>query len=398
MKKIRVLFPYVEAGFGHIMPLRSIEETFRRKYGDRVEVVSSAFFTETGNKHLIRYERMISRQVKIYNAHHFIGHTATASSEILGTTLSTFGCMRFCSPIACVEGIRHMEELAPDVVFSTHWATNYYAEHLKNKPFTVMYCPDALHNSLFQYHSDLNMISMPYGYLKSLRKKKYNLDNLKYVPFLIRNEAFGIPRDKRELRRKLGLPEDRFTVLLVEGGYGLGRMHDITERLIKERMPLTVVSICGKNEKLCKRFKSLTPSHEITFVPLGFIDNILEYEAACDVFCGKSGNIIGELTFFGNPSIISNCSTFIERGIADHYLHTVGSAVKEFSAKKAIALIKSFASDPSLLEPYRRAARAYHSNFGSEAAADLLFKEISDRFDLSPTDEPEDSGNAKKNK
>ncbi|MBQ1846593.1 MAG: hypothetical protein II135_01180 [Clostridia bacterium] len=65
MKKIRVLFPYVEAGFGHIMPMKSIDQTFRKKYGDKVEVVSSKFFTETGNPHLTKYEQMISKQVRI---------------------------------------------------------------------------------------------------------------------------------------------------------------------------------------------------------------------------------------------------------------------------------------------------------------------------------------------
>ena len=37
MKKI--VFPYVEAGMGHIMPLRSVAEVFKKKYGDKVEVV-----------------------------------------------------------------------------------------------------------------------------------------------------------------------------------------------------------------------------------------------------------------------------------------------------------------------------------------------------------------------
>ena len=79
MGKIRVLFPYVEAGFGHIMPMRALEQTFRKKYGDRVEVISSEFYTETGDKHLAKYEQALARQVRMYNRAPFVGYVATGS-------------------------------------------------------------------------------------------------------------------------------------------------------------------------------------------------------------------------------------------------------------------------------------------------------------------------------
>ncbi|MBQ2468829.1 MAG: hypothetical protein II503_04005, partial [Clostridia bacterium] len=94
----------------------------------------------------------------------------------------------------------------------------------------------------------------------------------------------------------------------------------------------------------------------------------------------KSGNILAEATFFGDPTIVTNCSNMIERNIADHYINTVGCAVKETSARRAVALIKTLAADPSLLEPYRRAALAYHDNFGSGKAADELWRAIVGRF------------------
>ncbi len=247
MTKIRVLFPYVEAGFGHIMPMKSIDRAFRAKYGDKVEVVSSKFYTETNDSNLIKYEKMISRQVRLYNRAPLIGHLGSLASAVFGVRLSTFACMKLMSPIACKKGIEHMRELKPDIVFSTHWASNYCAEKLskEEKPYTVMYCPDAQLNELFEYPCDLMLISMPYGYEKALRKKRYNIHNFKMVPFLIRNEAFEIDTDKKRLRKKLGLPEDNFTVVLAEGGYGIGKMDKMTRELLKEKIPLTVIAVCG---------------------------------------------------------------------------------------------------------------------------------------------------------
>ncbi len=375
-----MLFPFVEAGFGHIMPMKSIEQKFREKYGDRVEVISSQFYTETGNKHLEKYEKMIARQVRIYNKHHFVGHIATVASEVFGATLSSYTAIRMFAPFAYKAAMEHMKEISPDVVFSTHWATNYYAEHMENKPLTVMYCPDAQLNKLFEYKSDLNMISMPYGYLKALRKKQYNKQNMKIVPFLIRNEAFKYCRDKKELRRELGLPEDNFTVILAEGGYGIGKIKRISELLIKEHLPLTVIPVCGKNEKLYNYFLSLEPTKEVTFRPYNFTERILELEAASDIFCGKSGNILAEATFFGMPSIVTSCATFIEHNIADHYINTVGCAMKELSPEKTVKMIKEFAKDETLLEPYRKEAAAYHAHFGAEKAADVMWEKITEVF------------------
>ena len=131
MEKIKVLFPYVEAGFGHIMPMKAIEETFTKKYCDKVTVVSSRFFSETGDPYLIKHERMFADQVRLYNRFTFIGYFVSIFGEMIGTAASTFLSMKLASPPACKKGIEHMHELGPDVIFSTHWATNYYAEKQK---------------------------------------------------------------------------------------------------------------------------------------------------------------------------------------------------------------------------------------------------------------------------
>lgn len=376
MERFRVLFPFVEAGFGHIMPTRSVLETFERKYGDRVEVVPSHFFTETGNRHMIRYEQMLARQVRIYNRFPLIGHFATFCCGLFGSTLSSLGSMFVIGPVACVRSVAHMKELDCDMVVSTHWSTNYYAEHLKKKPFTVMYCPDARLNRLFEYRADLNMISMPYGYQKALRKRRYNVNNMKLVPFLIRNEAFAVPPDKQAARERLGIPRDNFTVLLAEGGYGIGKMAAICRRLAGENIPLTLIPVCGKNEKLYRQLCALSTGEGVTLRPYAFADNMFELHAASDLFCGKSGNMLAESTFFGNPSVVTNCSNHIERHIADHYIHSVGCTVKQLSAKKTAEMIRTFVGDPSLLDPLRRAALDYHSHFGSEQAADELWQAI----------------------
>ncbi len=77
---------------------------------------------------------MMSNQVRLYNRIPLIGRLATASCQFFGTRFSSFGSMQFIAPFAYRRGVEHMKELDPDVVISTHWASNFYAEKLKKKP------------------------------------------------------------------------------------------------------------------------------------------------------------------------------------------------------------------------------------------------------------------------
>ncbi len=383
MKKPRVIFPYTEAGLGHIMPMNSIAGEFEKLYGDKVECVRSNFFTETGNADLIRYEKHLAGSVVNYNRRPCMGFFATFNMDFWGTRISSWGAVVFIEQNAAEAGIKHMEELEPDLVCSTHWATNYYAMHMKNRPLTAMYCPDAKINTLFRYKCDLTLASMPTGYRRARRVhfRRYNNDNLKLVPFLIRNEAFSISRDKKVNRRIIGVDEDKFTVVLADGGYGVGKLRELTEELLKRDLPINLVPVCGKNRELYGYFQTLSSAGKTTFRPFGMAENMLEIIASADIVCGKSGaSTMAEPCFFGVPQLITQYATDIERWIGKYYLKTVGSALKEFNIIKAADKIEQFVADPALLEPYRRNAEAQRENYGAEKCARYIFGLLCKKF------------------
>ena len=384
MKKLRILFPRVEAGYGHIVTLSALEEAFKKKYGDKFEIIDCNYFVDSGYTKLTKLGDKLVERVRRYGRHPKIGFFENIMCEFWGTRLSMFSIMELLVPGATRYGKKYMIKLNPDVLVSTHWATTYYAEKLKKeKPYTISYCPDAMMNKLFQYKADLSLISMKCGYDAAIKKRKYNEDNLKLVPFLIRNQVYSIPLDKKQNRRNLNLPEDKFTITLAEGGYGLGKMKKIVELLLKEDLPLTIIPICGKNPELLEYLKKLPKASSITYLPLGFTDKILEYEAASDLFCGKSGNMIAEPTFFGVPSIITNFNTTIELKIGKHYIDYVKCAIKEFDPERVVKLIKDFYYNPELLKPYQDAAINNHENYGADKVADLIYEEICKKFNLS---------------
>ncbi len=383
MDKPRVIFPYAEAGLGHIMPMNSIADEFEKLYGDKVECVRSQFFTESGDKKLKKFEDRLKGEALKYTKHSAYGFFATFNMEFWRVKLSTWATMTFLVLGSRKRGYRHMDELKPDMVVSTHWATNYYARKCKAKPLTAMYCPDAKINPLFRYPCDLVMMSNPMGYESAMKhhSKRLNNDNFKLVPFLIREEAFtvyennlAVTDSKAETREKLGFDKDKFTVVLAEGGYGIGRMEKICKIILDRDLPVTLVPVCGRNAELYEKFLQMKSKGKTDWRPMGLVDNMFELLTAADLFCGKSGASMTAVAFFGGvPQIITKYATNIEMYIGRYYVEVVGSALKIFKPRKVADKIEEFIAAPEKLEPMKKAAMAQHGNYGAEQCARQIF-------------------------
>src|SRR6202011_1284520 len=63
------------------------------------------------------------------------------------------------------------------------------------------------------------------------------------------------PGEKRALRRRFGLDESRFTVLVMGGAAGAGSMVKQVRMLAWEPQQWQVVAVCGRNEILRRRLE-----------------------------------------------------------------------------------------------------------------------------------------------
>lgn len=378
MKKIRVLFPYAEAGMGHIIPLKSIKEAFENKYGDQFEVIDTYFFSEKNIPSLVKFNDLLCKEVRKHNTHKWYGHGSTLAMNICGTRFSSAYVMR-CKVRHCFEdSVKLLEEYEPDVVVSSHWATNYYAEHMSKKPLTVMYSPDVIVNKLFQYKCDLVLTPIDTGYYIAMKnKRRFNDGNLKLVNTAIRNEAFGVDTDKVNQRIKLGLDPNKFTVCLTDGGYGIGKIEKITMLCLEKNLPINVIAVCGKNEELYNRLSSLKINGNTNVLAVPFKPTILDYIAASDLFIGKSGaNAIAEAVFFAVPVIVSKTATVIETNNAKYYVNDVGCAIRMSSPEKMVEKIEHYLTDKTELETMHNNALKIHQNFGAEKCADEIYNLI----------------------
>ena len=93
--------------------------------------------------------------------------------------------------------------------------------------------------------------------------------------------------DRASERRRLGLQPDAPTALVLFGGQGSSVMFDIAKRLGNSDLGLQLILICGRNERLASRLRSLKTKTPM-FVE-GFTTQIPYYMRLADFFIGKPG-------------------------------------------------------------------------------------------------------------
>lgn len=374
MQKPKVVFPLVEAGMGHIIPSNSIANAFEKKYGKYTEVSRPYFFKDSGDKALIKMEQSFVKDVIRANKHTSWGMFETFMMDITNYKVLQRVFSAVQSKKMRQKLISRMESFRADLVLNTHISTALIAKEVtNNKPIITVYNPDVMIQPFYHGYCDMVMVSSERGYNKVMGKYGYNSDNLKLVPFPIREEAFNYSKNKKENLKRLGL-EDKLTIVLFEGGYGLGKIKKICKRLIKTDLCANVIAICGKNEKLYNDLKKLKPHPNIKFVVEGFCPCTLSYLAAADIFMGKSGaSSVAEPAFFGVAEIITKHASTIEKNNSLYYVEDAKCALNVLNPSKAVKTVKKLDADRDLLKKMQDNALAIHDRYGSEEIADHLW-------------------------
>jgi processive 1,2-diacylglycerol beta-glucosyltransferase len=174
---------------------------------------------------------------------------------------------------------------------------------------------------------------------------------VKGVDVYLVDEKFIQPRLKAETRRKLGLREDRFTVLLSTSSFGFGPIEELAT-LLKD---LQLIIICGNNKTLFEKMTDRgNPLHKIC----GFVDNMEEMMAASDVMLTKPGGLsVSEALANNLPLIFFSAIPGQEAGnvrvLAEH-----GIGLSDKTLPEMAAALKTFAASPETYQAARDATKA----------------------------------------
>lgn len=379
MDKKKIVITYCEAGQGHIVTAESIAESLERKYSDKIDVVRDYIFRDSNDKTLIKYEKFSIKEV--YRANNNRLHLASqlVAMKVFGEKASLNFVYNTVFRKVKKKLIKKFVDMKANMIVSTYFVPYHIACCAKKKglinSLVVAYDPDHNVHGWWDRRGDIFIVNNKFAEKEAIEKKKFKPEVVKTVNFMTRKQIVDANGTKEFYREKLGLPQDKFTVILADGAYAAAKMESYTDELLKTDLPITILAVCGKNEKVYKKFselKNIKPN--ITFFALPFLKNIEEYYKASDLFVTKAGpNAITDCVFMGTPIMTNFYSGEIEKKSSKLFTEYFKVGTYQPNKVKARKQIEEYIKNPSLLDKFRENTKQLDkTKNGADEIADIL--------------------------
>jgi processive 1,2-diacylglycerol beta-glucosyltransferase len=107
----------------------------------------------------------------------------------------------------------------------------------------------------------------------------------------VRSEFVPTLESRASLRERLGLPQDRYVILMMGGGLGIGPLERMMRALEAIAVPVAAVVVTGRNRSVERRVLSAAESVSYPMRALPFVENVYDYMHAADAFVTKPGGL-----------------------------------------------------------------------------------------------------------
>ncbi|HSC46077.1 MAG TPA: glycosyltransferase [Candidatus Acidoferrum sp.] len=175
---------------------------------------------------------------------------------------------------------------------------------------------------------------------------------------ILRPEFYAAQKESRaEIRQQLGLDLNLPTAIVLFGGYGSSVIYEIAQRIDAERLPLQLILICGKNEKLAEKLRA--QAWKIPVHVVGFSREVNRLMHAADFLIGKPGpGSIAEAMISGLPVLVEcNSATLPQERYNTAWVteKKVGVVVEKFKSE-IVPAVRAFLEHGKLEEMKRNVA------------------------------------------
>jgi processive 1,2-diacylglycerol beta-glucosyltransferase len=191
-----------------------------------------------------------------------------------------------------------LREYDPEVVICTHFLPAEIISYLSAKE--RIGCRQAIVVTDFDVHA-MWLCHHFERYFVAIEESREHLVRLGIPPEKVTVSGIPIdpifmqPKEKEEMRAKLGLDSGLPTILISAGGFGVGPIEAIMESLAGLKHPAQIIAICGRNEELKERIEKVAarlpegahPSMKV----IGYTTVMDEYMASSDILLGKPGGL-----------------------------------------------------------------------------------------------------------
>lgn len=183
--------------------------------------------------------------------------------------------------------------------------------------------------------------------------------------------------DQREMRTKLQLNPDRFTLLLMGGGNGIGPLtamiHSLETFLALNDFPLQLLIVTGNNPALFAKLKRFTEPHP-HFHLFPFVPNMVDLMKASDILISKPGGLTSsEALACGLPILICQPIPGQEENNSD-FLITKGAAIREDRPRFVPSVLLPYLADSLRRQQWQRSAHLLGKPAAAFEAAEIIMQ------------------------
>ena len=290
MKKI--LIAYATAGIGHkkaSMAVKAALDETAAQGPTQVSIIDALDYTNAFFKwsYLKAYLLMVNKLPTFWGLAYYI--TDNRYVDILISFIR-----RVNNWINSRKLERYLAEVRPDVVISTHFFVSEVVSDLKKRGLCrsrliTVVTDYRLHSWWVADHTDMYVVGGEDA-KKDLLSWQVPEEKIRVLGIPV-EPVFSKRLDTTAILEKSGLREDKFTILIVGGGFGVGPIEDIIKIAGNISEKVQIIAVCGHNENLVKRLEALKPGLKADLKILGFVDNVYEYMEVAEVLISKSGGI-----------------------------------------------------------------------------------------------------------
>ncbi len=195
--------------------------------------------------------------------------------------------------------LRTLRELRPDAIICTHFLPYIsVSSELRKNNITAPVFAATTDFDIHQLWID-SIIERFFVFNKEsawqLQSKHVPANKIKITGIPIMPE-FQFKEKSKAVRRKLDLNINHFTLLMLSGGYGIGRVKETVEQVASTfntfpKRKFNLLIVCGKNDSARTELQAMCFPKNVDPRIYGFVANIHELMDASDVLISKAGGL-----------------------------------------------------------------------------------------------------------
>lgn len=270
-----------------------------------------------------------------------------------------------------------IERLAPDAILCTHFLPAELLSRQRGKlkkkdqrlpPLWVQVTDFDVHALWVHPHVDRYCVASEEVAFRladrGVPREKISVTGIPVMP------QFNASLERDVCARELGLAADRFTVVMMAGGAGVGSLDEMAQRLLKLPGDLQIVALAGRNADLLKRLQALAKLHPRKLFPIGFTTTVERVMTCADLVVTKPGGLsVSECLAKQRPMLLVSPIPGQEERNAD-YLLECGAAIKAVDAATLeFKLARLLADRPRLAMMSAAAKRVAKPHAAAEVVA-----------------------------